>query len=87
MDSCVLLELEVLCKGTYKLSELTAFSKHLTMWVRKELDTLLKVAHKAHPELQALLINLMQTQPKLLVDKCCIALEKQDMHEELAPAL
>ena len=59
-DSCVLLELKALCKGAYKLSEVTASAKHLTMWVSKELRALLKVEHKAHPELQALLIDLMQ---------------------------
>ena len=59
-DSHILLELKVLRKGTYKLSEFTAFAKHLTMWVIKELRVLLKVAHKAHPELQVLLIDSMQ---------------------------
>ena len=60
LDSRVLLELKALHEGAYKLSEFTAFAKHLTMRVRKELRALLKVAHKAHPELQALLIDLMQ---------------------------
>ena len=50
----------MLREGTCKLSEFTAFAKHLIMRVSKELQALLKVAHKAHPELQALLINLMQ---------------------------
>ena len=59
-DSRILLELKVLHEGTYKLLEFTAFAKHLTMRVSKELHALLKVAHKAHPELQALLIDLMQ---------------------------
>ena len=39
------------------------------------------------PELQALLIDLMQYQPKLLVIECRIAPYKLDMHEELTPAL
>ena len=60
LDSRVLLELKALHKGAHKLLEFTAFAKHLTMWVSKELHALLKVAHKAHPELQALLIDLMQ---------------------------
>ena len=50
-ESRILLELKVLCKGAYKLLEFTAFAKHLTMRVCKELHTLLKVAHKVHPEL------------------------------------
>ena len=59
-DSCVPLELKVLHEGAHKLSEFTAFDKHLTMRVSKDLPMLLKVAHKAHPELQAQLIDLMQ---------------------------
>ena len=52
--------MKVLQEGAFKLVEFTAFAKHLTMRVSKELRALLKVAHKAHPELQALLIDLMQ---------------------------
>ena len=51
LESHVLLELKVLREGAYKLSEFTAFAKHLTMRVSKELRALLKVAHKTHPEL------------------------------------
>ena len=51
LDSHILLELKVLREGAYKLSEFIAFFKHLTMWVSKELRALLKVVHKAHPEL------------------------------------
>ena len=50
-DSRVLLELKVLQEGAFKLAEFTAFAKHLTMRVSKELRALLKVVHKAHPEL------------------------------------
>ena len=50
----------MLQEGAFKLAEFTAFAKHLTMRVSKELRVLLKVVHKAHPELQALLIDLMQ---------------------------
>ena len=58
-DSRIFLELKALREGAYKLSEFTAFAKHLTMRVSKELHVLLKVAHKAHPELQVLLIDLI----------------------------
>ena len=51
LDSRVLLELKVLREGAFKLAKFTAFAKHLTMRVSKELRVLLKVAHKAHPEL------------------------------------
>ena len=57
------------------------------MRVSKELRALLKVAHKAHPELQALLIDLMQYQPKLLVDERHASPRELEMHEELMPAL
>ena len=50
-DSRVLLELKALQEGAFKLAEFTAFAKHLTMRVSKVLRALLKVAHKAHPEL------------------------------------
>ena len=58
-DSRVLLELKALREGAHKLSEFTAFAANLTMRVSKELRALLKIAQKAHPELQALLIDLM----------------------------
>ena len=57
------------------------------MRVSKELCALLKVAHKAHPELQALLIDLMQYQPRLLVDERHASPRELEMHEELSPTL
>ena len=86
-DSRVLLELKALREGAFKLAEFTAFAKHLTMRVSKELRALLKVAHKAHPELQALLIDLMQYQPRLLVDERHASPRELEMHEELSPTL
>ena len=50
-DSRVLLKLKALREGAFKLAEFTAFAKHLTMRVSKELHSLLKVAHKAHLDL------------------------------------
>ena len=50
-DSRILRELKALQEGAFKLTKFTAFAKHLTMRVSKELRALLKVAHKAHPEL------------------------------------
>ena len=50
-DSRVLLEMKALREGAFKLAEFTAFAKHLTMRVSKELRSLLKVAHRAHPDL------------------------------------
>ena len=59
-DSRIFLELKALHEGACKLLEFTAFAKHLTMRVSKELRALLKVAHKVHAELRALIIDLMQ---------------------------
>lgn len=52
-ESRVLLELKALREGSWKLNEFTAFAQNLTMKVSPELRALLKVAPKAHPELQA----------------------------------
>ena len=45
------------------MGEFTAFSQKLTMQVTPELRALLKVAPKAHPELQAMLIDVQQYKP------------------------
>ena len=58
LESRVLLELKVLHEGTWKMSEFTAFSQQPVMQVTLELCALLKVALKAHLELQAMLINV-----------------------------
>ena len=60
MESRVLLELKALHEGAWKMGEFTAFSQKLTMQVTPELRALLKVTPKAHPELQAMLINVQQ---------------------------
>ena len=53
MESHILLELKALREGARKMGEFMAFSQNLTMQVTPELRALLKVAPKAHPELQA----------------------------------
>ena len=45
------------------MGDFTVFSQHLVMQVTLELRTLLKVALKAHPELQAMLIDIQQYKP------------------------
>ena len=45
------------------MGEFMAFSQQLTMQVTPELQALLKVAPKAHPELQAMLIDIQQYKP------------------------
>ena len=66
-DSRVVLELRALHEGSWKLGEYTAYAPKLVMQISPELRALLKVSNKAHPELQALLIDLMQYRPKFLI--------------------
>ena len=63
MESRVLLELKALQEGTWKMGKFMAFSQNLTMQVTLELRALLKVAPKAHLELQAMLIDVQQYKP------------------------
>lgn len=57
-QSRVLLELKAFREGSWKLSEFTAYADNLTMKMTPQLRSLLKIAHKAHPELHAQLIDL-----------------------------
>ena len=68
LDSRVLLEAKALREVAWKLAKYTAFARHFTMVVSRELRALLKVAAKAHPELQAILIDIMMYRPNLLVE-------------------
>ena len=68
-DSQTLLEAKALREGSWKLSEYTAFARNLSMVVSKPLRALLKVAPKAHPSLQAMLIDLLHYRPKFLVNE------------------
>ena len=63
MESHVLLELKALHEGARKMGKFTAFSQNLTMQVTLELWALLKVALKAHLELQVMLIDVQQYKP------------------------
>ena len=63
MESRVLLKLKALHEGAWKMGEFMAFSQNLTMQVTPELWALLKVVPKAHPELQAMLIDVQQYKP------------------------
>ena len=58
MESRVLLELKALHEGAWKMGEFTVFSQNLIMQVTPELQALLKVVPKAHPELQVMLIKV-----------------------------
>ena len=58
LESCILLELKALHEGTWKMGKFMAFSQQLVMQVTPELCTLLKATPKAHPELQAMLIDV-----------------------------
>ena len=63
MESRVLLELKALQESAWKMGKFMAFSQQLTMQVTLELQALLKVTLKAHPELQAMLIDIQQYKP------------------------
>ena len=73
MESRVLLELKALHEGAWKMGEFMAFSQNLIMQVTPESRALLKVAPKAHPELQAMLINVQQYKPTWAVGGASVA--------------
>ena len=66
LESCMLLELKALHEGTWKMGEFMVFSQHLVMQVTVELNTLLKVVPKGHPE-HAMLIDGQQYKPTWIV--------------------
>ena len=63
LESHVLLEVTALHEGAWKMGEFMVFSQHLVMQVIPKLHTSLKVAPKAHEELQALLTDIQQYKP------------------------
>ena len=69
----VILELKALREGAWKLVEYTAYHQNLAFIVSKDLRALLKIAHKARPEIHASLINLQMYQPAWLVDTKLVA--------------
>ena len=66
-ESRIVLELKALREGAWKLSEFTSFARNLTMKISPELKALLKIANKANPTLQAMLIDLTAYKPTFLV--------------------
>jgi hypothetical protein len=68
-ESRIILELKALREGAWKLSEFTSFARKLTMKISPELKALLKIANKARPTLQAMLIDLMAYKPTFLVQE------------------
>ena len=67
-ESRVILELKVLQESACKLAEYTTYHKNLVFVVSKDLRPLLKIAHKAHPEIHAYLIKLQMYRPTWMVD-------------------
>ena len=67
LESHVLLELKALHEGALKIGEFLVFSQKLVMQVMLELHTLLKVLLMAHPELQAMFIDIQQYKPTWVV--------------------
>ena len=58
LESYVMLEVKALHEVAWKMGKFMAFFQHLVMQAMPELCTLLKVAWKAHPELQAMIFNV-----------------------------
>ena len=56
------MELKAPQEGAWKLAEYTAYHKDLILVVSKYQKALLKIAHKAHPEIHAYLIDLQMYQ-------------------------
>jgi len=57
-DPIPLLELRALQEGLKKLALHAAHCQKLTIWVSREAQALYKLSHRAHPALQAMLIDL-----------------------------
>ena len=66
VDSKVMLEAKTAREALWKLQHFTAFAKKLTLVCSKELKALLKLAGKAHPTLQAILVDISCYRPTLL---------------------
>ena len=84
MESRILLELKALHEGTWKMGEFMVYSQQLTMQVTLELQALLKVAPKAHLELQAMLINVQQYKPTWAVGGASAAPKELDFPSSTA---
>ena len=72
-ESRVLLELKTLREGLWKLTEFAAFAKNLVCNVSYPLRALLKLSSRAHPSIQAYVVDLLQYKPKLLVQADAVA--------------
>ena len=72
-ESSVILKLKALQEDAWKLVEYTTYHKNLAFVVSRDLRTLLKIAHKAHPEIHAYLIDLQMYQPAWMVDAKSVA--------------
>ena len=62
-ESHIVLELKVPYEGNWKMSKFTALSQNLIIQVTPDFCAVLSVAPKAHPKLQAILINVWQYEP------------------------
>ena len=52
------------------------YHKNLAFVVSRDLQALLKITHKAHPEIHTYLIDLQMYQPTPMVDAKSVALKK-----------
>ena len=88
----MLLEVKALREGAWKLSDYIAFHCHLCFVISPELKVLLNIAPKAHPQLQAYLIDLCQYKPtwRVGIDSEApksVCLKDEDEAEVLPPEL
>ncbi len=63
-----MLEARALQEGLSKLASMATTAAALELRVSAELQQFLKIAHRAHPTLQALLIDISCYQPRLVTD-------------------
>ena len=67
-----MLEVKALREGAWKMARYTANHTELTMKVSPDLKKLLKLSKYAHPELQAMLIDLNYYKPQYICSKTTV---------------
>ena len=73
LENHILLELEALQEGAWKIGKFMVFSQHLVIQVMPELYALFKVVVKAHLELQPMHIDIQQYKPRWVIGGASVA--------------
>lgn len=81
----MLLELRALREGCWKLSEYTTYANRLVLSVSRGLKALLGLSKRAHPDIQAMAIDLAQYKPKFLVNTPSVAPSAMGMEDQSEP--